>query len=295
MVQHLRLFLFAGFIVLSLATARDADALDYRKLPWHLADVWWVLEQPVTGVEEIAIDVAISSDPGQDVPLYIAPTGLLTLNGERLYGGLQTHLYGRTNHRRKPLGRGVLFSRWGERRSDHARPAPGGYGVNSDAEGGFIGVRKSFRWSTGTYEVTLTHLPPGGKNGPGEGLWVRYRICAKPAGTCVTPGALKFPGTVLTLDRSFNSFVEVYGNEVSPEDIPETTVVFSNLRINGRPARLQRARAYYPGDVPPYAEARVTKDGAVRIEIGRKAARGHLPLNRNGAYRQDLLPTGKLN
>lgn len=272
---------FFLFLALFLALAAVGAAEPWRKIPWHLVDVWWTLEDAVT-FREFSIEVEISGQVDGPVPLYIAPTGLLIVNGIRAYGGLQTH----TDFPGKPVERGAIFSRWDERREELARAGPGGLAVSSGSEGDFISVRVPLAWKPGRHRVVVSRE----ESGP-EGTWLRYRVCPATGDRCAEVGRLRFPGVELKLGRSFNSFFEVYGKSIKPEDIPAVTVVFRDPRVDGRPVALKQATAYYPGDVPPHARASREGERGVRIEAGRPFDRSGLPTTRKGAFHEKILGT----
>lgn len=277
-----RLARFAVAIALAVSSP-PAGAEAFRKIPWHLADIWWQLDKEYE-FEEFAIDVVIESDPGEEVDLYIAPTGLLRLNGIALYGGIQT----RTNFSGRGFERGFLFSRWDERRTDHVRPADGMVGVSQGTEGDFVSVRGPYKWGAGAYEVRVRKLRA--ENEAEDSSWVRYEVCARASASCASPGDLKFPGRTLKLGVQANAFVEIYRRAVPPERIPHTVITFGNLRVNGQPAPVNRIHAAYPRAVPDHAGARLGPGYSVRVTLGPKVDRTGLPVNRSGARIERLFP-----
>ncbi|MEO5336428.1 MAG: hypothetical protein H7841_05995 [Magnetospirillum sp. WYHS-4] len=251
-------FFFPVLALVLLAAGAALAAEAWKRIPWHLADIWWTLDDAVE-FREFSIEVEIAGAVGGEVPLYIAPTGLLTINGIRAYGGLQTQVH----QMGREAARGIIFSRWDERREDHIRAAPGGVGVSSGSEGDFVSVRNRMDWREGRYRVILTR-----EAADAESSWLRYRVCALPADACAEAGSLKFPGASTRLGRSFNSFFEVYGKEIAPDQVPRATVVFRDPQVDGKPVRLKQASAFYPGDVPPRAKASGAGAAAVRVESG---------------------------
>lgn len=270
-------------LAIACLASTPASAEPFRKMPWHLADIWWRLDKELD-FEDFAIDVTVESDPGNDVDLYIAPTGLLRLNGISLYGGIQT----RTNFVGRGFERGFLFSRWDERGMGHVRPAPGMVGVSQGTEGDFISVRGPYDWSAGAYEVRVRKLPA--EKDEENSSWVRYEVCARALNACASPGDLKFPGRTLKLGENINAFIEIYRKAVPPERIPHTVITFGNLRVNGRPVAVARIHAAYPQAVPDHAKARLAPGHSVRVELGPKADRSGLPVNRSGARIERLFP-----
>ncbi len=128
-------------------------------MPWHLVDLWWDIGKP-SDFESYSIDVSIADDVPADVNLYIAPIGIGTISGNKFYGGLQTNSDGstRTDTRLRGIGRGLLFSMWGERSMDAIRPADGGFCQSSGHEGDFVSVRRPFAWARGDYTYRLVKM-----------------------------------------------------------------------------------------------------------------------------------------
>jgi hypothetical protein len=102
--------------------------------------------------------------------------------------------------------------------------------------------------------------------------WVGAFVYSHTTNENIFIGALRFPGENLILDKSLASFVEIYGPMIPVEEIPEVTVTFGNLRVNGEPVEHPSATAVYPKDVPDYAEA-AGEDGKVVVRVGKPVER----------------------
>lgn len=278
-IRPLRILVLAAALV---ALASSTDSREYRRTPWHLADVWWVLEREVE-LKEFSIDVEFETEVGREVRLFIAPIGLVTLDETKAYAGFQNR--GRIDEQGRE-GMRIIFSRWDERRREYIRPEPGGLSESGGYEGDFISVRKAYPWRPGRYSMSLIRLD--GDDADPPGAWVRLRVCFYLDERCDSAGALKFPGTALRLQRRFGSFVEVYGPAIDPDLIPKGSIVIGNVRVNGEKARLASASAFYPKDVPHYATARPAGEDSVRIEFGVADDKGGLPRNQVGTHYRQL-------
>lgn len=247
--------------------------------PWHLVDLWWNISGEVNNIEKISMDVFISDEIPQNINLYIAPIGLGKLNGVSFYGGLQTNTGGfisKTDQRYKNWGRGLLFSRWDERSLDAVSLADGGFCQSAGYEGDFVGVRNTYKWSKGLYNIELRVLKPEQLDLPEDknNTWIGMFIYSYEHSDWKYVGALRFPGKKLTLDKSFASFVEIYGKTIKEGDIPSFTVAFSNFKVNGKPAISSgNITAIYPNEVPDRAKT-VFTDGEVQVIVGPKVERG---------------------
>ncbi len=244
------------------------EARGYPPPPWHLVDVWWDTGRDVP-FKSYSIDVTLGDDVPATVNLYVAPVGLGHLDKTPFYGGLQTQADGYTkkDRRLRKVGRGLIFSMWGQRSHDAIRPSVGGFCQSSGHEGDFVSVRRAYPWKKGRYTYRLVRMDAeevGGK----PFTWVGAFVYAHELDENAFVGALRFPGKDLVLKRQLASFVEIYGRAIPVADIPRVTVTFANLKVNGKAVDRPAATAVYPARVPDYAEA-VGKDRAVVVTVGR--------------------------
>jgi hypothetical protein len=266
--------LLAGACLLAVSllavTAGDRPGKEkprYAAMPWHLVDVWWDTGKDMP-FESYSIDVTISDDVPATVNLYVAPVGLAHLDKTPFYGGLQTQADGYTRKDRKlrKIGRGLLFSMWGERSHDAIRASLGGYCQSSGHEGDFVSVRRAYAWKKGKYTYRLVRMDAEEIAGKPY-TWVGAFLYAHETDENVFVGALRFKGKGLVLSRKVTSFVEVYGRAIPPSDIPKVNVTFGNLKVNGKAVAKPGAVAVYPKGVPDHAEAKGS-DGAVVVAVG---------------------------
>jgi hypothetical protein len=243
-------------------------ASKYREMPWHLVDLYWDLAEDAP-FESYSVDVTLAANVPESVNLYVAPIGLGRLSGTQFYGGLQTQAdgYTKSDQQLRKIGRGMLFSMWGERGLDAIRPADGGYCQSSGHEGDFVSVRRPFEWTAGTYTYRLVSMDCEESGGEAR-TWVGAFLHVHATDENIFIGALRFPGEDLVLAKNnLASFVEAYGRAIPVERIPRVDVTLGNLRVNGQPANVSAVTAVYPEGVPDYADA-VRDGGSVVVTLG---------------------------
>jgi len=271
-----------AFVVCAAMTggALADDPNNYKKMPWHLVDLWWDLGSDEDFVS-YEIDFEIQGELDKDMRLYIAPIGLGKFSGQNFYGGVQTQL-GRAHRKRDMnkrdkdwlhgLGTGAIFSRWGTRTLDAVRTAADGVCESAGYEGDFVSIRKPIRWHTGKYTYKLIRMDHE-YSGDTVYTWVGCFVTDHRRMEDHFIGALRFEGEELELDDKIASFVELYGRAIDPDTIPVMTVTFSNIRVNGQRIDIDDCDAIYPEGVPDYAEAKAGPGQSVVIELGRRVER----------------------
>ena len=236
-------------------------------------DYWWDFGKD-TEFESYEVDFSLSNDVDPRVRLYIAPIGLGHFNKVAFYGGIQTQADGYRTHphprRKEYIGKGAIFSRWGERDIKATRKSEGGLFESGGYEGDFISVRNKFNWTKGRYTYRITRMDREVVDGKPH-TWVGAFVYSHERDENIFIGALRFPGEKLVLSRSVANFVEIYGRVIPVEQIPRVTVTFSNPTVNGQPVKDATATAIYPDGVPDYANA-IAVDGALVVRVGEKVA-----------------------
>lgn len=153
------------FCLFTSGTVRADIGPQFKSMPWHLIDLWWDMGKPQE-FNSYSIVVDISDDVPDDVSLYISPVGLGHLNDIAFYGGIQTRTDAQTkiDPSLRVIGRGLLFSMWGERSYDAIRPSDGGFCQSSGHEGDFVSVRRAYQWTKGNFRMRFSNsvaLPAG--------------------------------------------------------------------------------------------------------------------------------------
>jgi hypothetical protein len=278
-LRHLT-FVLLGLWLVFPAQAEEA----YRKLPWHLVNIHWTMEAGVEAEEfhEFTLDVSLENDPGESLRFYISPFTFNFLNGPLVYGGLQTHV-GKLPPNRQ---RGIIFSRWGERREDFIRHPPDGAWESAGYEGNFISTRAPLAWRAGQHQMRLSRHPAA-KPTDAPGHWVGFSFCLEMV-ECRSAGELGFAEAKPRMPRHFISFVEIYGKEANLANLKNFSVTFARPKLNGRPVRIERLDALFPPDIPAIAKVRRVDPFTVRIEIGESDRRESFRIDKNNNKIQSL-------
>ena len=260
-----RLVLF----VVTILAASVACAAENRvgPTPWHLSDLWWHLGTNAP-FESYSIDVTIMDDVPADTRLYVAPVGLGKLNGLDFYGGLQTHSDGRTkdNPAQRGIGRGIILSRWGDRRIEGIRPAaPGGYFLSAGNEGDYVSARAPYEWTKGKYTYRIAKMDRG-MLGEDKGTWFGGFVYSHEKHENAFIGSIWFKGESFTLDKDIASFVEIYGARIPVSNIPPVRIRFDNLCVNGVKVADPHVDAMFEKGIPDIADV-TWKDGGVDIAV----------------------------
>ena len=211
------------------------DLYEYIQVPEHLSYVYWGWT-PTSDVGELVFDFTIHNDPGDfsdDYGLYLI-VNQGRISGNLYYFGLQTDVYDQDLGRRR--GKGLVFSRWGNRDLDDARIERGSdtWLQESGHEGAFIGVRRAYEWDEGNYRMWIA---------PDEHevdeAWHGVWFTDLDTGETVWVGSLKFPDEDgdINLHAEGYSTLEIYGlSSIRPIDIPEWYVSLDVPEGDGEPA-----------------------------------------------------------
>ena len=244
--------------------AGRADLYEDIAVPDHLAYAWWGWDEGGP-FGELVFDFTVHTDPGDFSDrhgLYLMVC-FGRIAGHGFYFGLQTDVY--DPNQGKGRGKGLIFSRWGERDLGLTRAPTEGWGQSSGHEGDFIGVRRSYDWSVGDYRMRLAS---DGQDR--DGVWYGVWITAVHTGDTTWAGSLKFPRAG-GIEPAVYSTLEVYGNaRIRPIDIPLWHV--SMKQPKGAGVKASRAKLGYSGVVgSPVSNADVHHDretGAVDFRVG---------------------------
>lgn len=235
--------------------------------PWHLVDLWWTLPEEVREFESWSMTVEIYSPVPDGIKLYIAPLGICYFGPNKIptYGGIQTQSDGyrfpelrEKGGKFHQFGRGCIFSRWESRDVQDVKVEDGGFwcsgGEEWSGEGNFLSARVPFKWGVGSYTYSLRR-----EDADPSHSWVTAYIGPRDDPTAaVRVGALQFEGSPLLFQRSFASFVEIYGGPTSPDATPEVDILFTDVCINGAALAgrgVSKVGAHYPKDVPQQLHA----------------------------------------
>jgi hypothetical protein len=127
-----------------------------------------------------------------------------------------------------------------------------------------VSVRRPYEWRKGTYTYKIVRMDREEVEGA-PATWIGVFVYSHEKHENIFVGALRFKGEDLVLSRRLASFIEVYGRRIPVAGIPQVTVTFGNLAVNGEPVV-----AIYPKRVPDFAEA-VATDDQLMITVGKPA------------------------
>ena len=230
-----------------------------RAVPEHLTFTWWRWDSG-TQFRDVSYEFTIRNDPGnfsEDHGLYLMVC-FSSISNHHFYFGLQTNV--QDPNQRGGRGKGLIFSRFGERDPTFARVAgeEDGWYESAGYEGDFISVRRRYDWGPGDYRMRLA---PDGLDEEGE--WYGVWLTELGSGETVWAGSLRFPliDGATAVSAPLYSTLEIYGIPfIRPIDIPE-------WHVSIRPPRGDGAAAAwgYPGysglTSDPWPNADVQYDG----------------------------------
>ncbi len=255
-------------VVISLATSQAVPPNEdrYSPTPWHLVDVWCDIGKDVV-IDTCSVDLDISDDIASEEARFFVVPFCGTINGQQFYTGIITDAVGNTLKDPQPrsVGRGGVFSRWGERGHDNVRPAVGGCFLDSDIEGDFVSVRTAHKWKKGKYTLKIVKMETE-KTREGSYVWAGAYLYSHERDETLFFGALRFKGENLQLSQKVCMFVEVYERPIPIREIPSVVVKFSNLRVNDGIVENPKFWANYPPKVPDCADAQ-QGDGVITVTV----------------------------
>jgi hypothetical protein len=248
------------------------------KPPWHMLGFDFMLDQAYD-METFSMDLKVLTDVPDSLQLYIAPFGTGELNGAQFYSGIQTQcggyysvIKGENSGRFIPLGRAMIFSRWGTRASLALKKAEGGVCESSGYEDDFVSVRNGLSWNKGTYTLTLKKTKETVMLDSVLHTYVEMQVYDHKKKQTYSCGALAFPGTNLELSQRQYIFFELYGKRVNVNKLPQLKFICENYRVNGNPVGIPFVVSTFSKEYPKYADA-TYMDGRFTIELGKPNAK----------------------
>ena len=249
--------------------------------PVHMAYAWWDwdYQNPLRNQQSALNEITVEIEIHNDIELNGAGNGIYLMvcqgdvDGIGYYFGLQTDMHN-YNVSDPYAGKGLLFSRWGERDLENTRIPGDGWTQSSGHEGNFIGVRRNYDWGSGKYLLRIGQDGPDDSVGRWYGLWITDLAINQETWI----GSMRFPyidGRALLGPRCYNT-VEIYGPPIAPRDIPYWKVTLNPPKGDGMAATVtDDGFSPFTGG---YRNARISYDenGAVIYEVGLD----HIPANR---------------
>lgn len=233
--------------------AAEGDPTTGRiKMPCHALYAHWEFAAPLDALE---FDLTIHGDPGTSVGEYLAPFSG-SIDGSQFYFGLQTDI--QHPETMEGVGKGLIFSTWWSFDRSDIRVAEDGFHQLGTHEGKFVGVRRTFEWTTGDYRVALLRADVDVVNGR-EFDWFDLTItptsphvssrAPRPdeAGSTTWIGAMRFPrrtpGIPARIEPRSPLFLEVYSGAETWGDVSPWSV---DIMAYGNGVRCPGGRTEYP-------------------------------------------------
>lgn len=186
-------------------------------VPAHAGYLRWTF--PGSGARVLEFTLEVRNDPGTAVGLYYAPFDG-SVGATQFYFGLQTNL---SRPGVGPVGKGFIFSAFGNNDGANVRTAPGGFAELGTHEGLFIGVRLPYEWHEGVYRLRLQR-----GEGDASGDWFNYSVVDDARGVETPIGALRFaratPETPGLIQPRGVGFAEIYSGATNYAAVPSWTL-----------------------------------------------------------------------
>ena len=187
-----------------------------------LAYVYWNFDRD--SFKTLVIDISIHSEPSNKDGLFFQ-LYQGKINGYGFYFGLQTDIY-------RPgigsTGKGIIFSRWGTRDFANTKTAIHGWAQSAGYEGDFVGIRKSYKWTTHSYQFKLAHTKSD-TIGDWYGVWILDK------NTLVKDyiGSIRFEKTMWGSGIADGgvTWMELYRKESKNTPIPNWTVSVDKIVV----------------------------------------------------------------
>jgi hypothetical protein len=245
-------------------------------LPWHLVNISREMTlQPA--INALSVDIEIDREINDVASLFIVPLNL-RCNGQICYFGAMTdNMTGKRpgTNQWEHIGRGFVFSRWGDSDPNAIHTSNGGFYLVSNLEGDLVGVRKAYVWGKGRYTFTLRLMPAKalGRLRDAPGIWVGASVYSHTTNDTIFVGALHFSGGQFDVSGSVISFVEVFrpGFYVRPPNtVPPVHIAMSDIAVDDKVQSPSRIIADYPQGVPTWTKVIGRRD-ALNSDSGIRA------------------------
>lgn len=198
---------------------------------FHLITLFWDLGNDLDEFDSCSVDVLFLDDLPDSCKLFISPLGG-KINGNDYYSGFITRIpdvITRNNRIQRHIGRGLIFSRWGDTSAENIRPSRDGFFFTGVHEGPNASVRPPYLWKKGRYRLQVNRMDREGT----KRFWIGCFVYDYGNDENFFVGGLRFDGAKLKLNQYMSSFVEVFGD--SPQQkLPKFSLVIGNLAVNGK-------------------------------------------------------------
>lgn len=200
--------------------------------------IYW--DFPLDIFTSLSIDIEILTEPSNEDGLYYQMYQG-RINGVGFYFGLQTQTnklgYG-------SMGKGLIFSRWETNDLSNVRTVEGGWSESAGHEGDFVGVRRTYNWTTHAYRFTIAL-----NDTDNVGDWYAVLITDLNMQTTDILGAIRFPEIEHIEDYGIAdggiTWTELYWKEESGTPIPSWHVSIIGIYADEQEIPPYRATSVY--------------------------------------------------
>jgi hypothetical protein len=223
------------------------------------------------GIKSLDLDLRILNDPTTtDVLFFSTQLGCGTPDLFHVfYFGVQSNVQGK--------GKGLVFSRFGTLDLANAKTAgtPDSWSVSSSTEGGFVGVRRLYAWTSHAYDLRLSAT-----NDDSVGRWFGFWVIDRDTGLQTYVGALRFPKDSKeqypgVMTQGFGSFIEHANSVRSAADVPFWDLAVGRPNANGS-SFATRAHWWYAPPADAWQNSDIwAADEIIRARMGAGTQRAH--------------------
>ena len=213
--------------------------------------------------ESVKHTFTIHQEPSHHGKLYLQVYQGIINDTIGFYYGIQTDVY--SSEPPYWRGKGLIFSRWKTRDTNNYATTEGGWGQSAGYEGDFIGVRNSYNWGVGTYEIELKKdsVDPVGD-------WYSLKIKNVLEAEQTHIGSIRFENSSLSTGIKSGGIIwtELYSN-ASDGSIPDWHVSVEDIIIDGQ-YKPDRIDTNYNNTLKDFSNSYTTNKNDIHFLVGPK-------------------------
>ena len=227
--------------------------------------VWWKFQSNT--FKTLTNTFTIHSEPSnKDGLFYTMYQGFI--NGQGFYFGIQNQVFPKRT-------KGLIFSRWGTRDTTNYQIAEGGWGQSAGYEGDFIGVRKEYEWTVGTYQTVLKQ-----DSTVNNGDWYSVVIQKLPNGEKVYMGSIRFEKSNIHPDGIKSggvSWTEIYLKEKTNGEVLSWYVSMDEIKADNNEKPISADIMYAEKVFTQVSNTFTRGKGDIHFIMGPEVKRFHKP------------------
>jgi hypothetical protein len=267
--QKLKILLFVIFglssflLIIFLSNPLSVDSTSDINFIGGIHYLYWDFSED--RFTSFSIEITIHSEPSNNDGLYFQMYQS-KINDVAFYFGLQTEIY---KLGEGSMGKGLIFSRWETRDLANTRIVEDvGWTESSGHEGDFIGVRRTYKWTTHSYRFDLVL-----NETDVEGQWYSVSISDLDTNQTDFLGSLRFPfATINGIHDGGITWTELYWKNPSNTTVPTWKVSIDDSYITEAQIRPDIGRSIY---APNYTKSDIYMDefGSIFFTMGSSVTR----------------------